>query len=298
MSEQDPKRLLEGGATPGGDGLRTLLEAGKSEGPTDRQLVMLAAKIGIVGGLGGAGAGGAGSAGAGAGSAGGAGGAGAGGAGGAGAGAGAGAIGGKAAAGTVAAAKAAMAVKVIGAIAVASVAGAGAVAVTRQPAPSAPVGLVAKAAPSASPDAAANTATNANANDDTTEEEAATAPADALDATVDTASSAGARPAAHPSAPTVASADAKNEGPEAEVKLVQRAQDALRASRPAEALALCNDHAKRFPNGMVAQECEVIAVEALVKTGRTEEARKRAARFKARFPGSASIRRLDVLLGD
>ncbi|MDB5218419.1 MAG: Translation initiation factor 2, partial [Myxococcaceae bacterium] len=99
-------------------------------------------------------------------------------------------------------------------------------------------------------------------------------------------------------AANTASADAKDEGPEAEVKLVQRAQDALRGARPAEALALCNDHAKRFPNGMVTQECEVIAVEALVKTGRKDEARKRADRFKARFPGSASIRRLDVLLGD
>jgi outer membrane protein assembly factor BamD (BamD/ComL family) len=100
------------------------------------------------------------------------------------------------------------------------------------------------------------------------------------------------------SATTLASSAAKDEGPEAEVKLVQRAQDALRSSRPAEALALCNDHTKRFPNGMVTQECEVIAIEALVKTGRKDEARKRADRFKARFPGSAAIRRLDVLLAD
>ena len=89
-----------------------------------------------------------------------------------------------------------------------------------------------------------------------------------------------------------------DEGPEAEVKLVQRAQDALRGGRAPEALALCNDHARRFPNGMVTQECEVIAVEALVKTGRKDEARRRADRFKARFPGSAAIRRLDVLLGE
>lgn len=95
-----------------------------------------------------------------------------------------------------------------------------------------------------------------------------------------------------------ASAEVRDESLAVEVKLVQRAQDALRGSRPAEALALCNDHAKRFPDGVVTQECEVIAVEALVKTGRKDEARRRADRFKARFPGSASIRRLDVLLGD
>ncbi|MBX3193412.1 MAG: hypothetical protein KF819_40900, partial [Labilithrix sp.] len=68
----DPKRMLE--ASRGE--LRALLEAGKSEVPSDRQMMMLAAKIGILGGLGGAGAAGA---------------AGAGGAGGAGAGASAGA---------------------------------------------------------------------------------------------------------------------------------------------------------------------------------------------------------------
>ena len=49
---------------------------------------------------------------------------------------------------------------------------------------------------------------------------------------------------------------------------------------------------------MLAQECEIIAIEALVKTGRKDEARKRANRFKSRFPGSSGIRRLDVLLGD
>ena len=88
-----------------------------------------------------------------------------------------------------------------------------------------------------------------------------------------------------------------SEGPEAEVKLVTRAQDAL-APHPAEALALCNDHAKRFPKGIVVQECEVIAVSALVKLGRRDEARARAARFKTRFPGSTSIRRLDVILAE
>jgi outer membrane protein assembly factor BamD (BamD/ComL family) len=81
------------------------------------------------------------------------------------------------------------------------------------------------------------------------------------------------------------------------VKLLERAQDALRA-RPAEALALCNDHAKRFPNGMLVQEREMVAIEALVKVGRRDEARARADRFKARFPGSTHARRLDVLLAN
>jgi len=81
------------------------------------------------------------------------------------------------------------------------------------------------------------------------------------------------------------------------VKLLERAQDALR-SRPAEALALCNDHAQRFPSGMLVQEREAIAIEALVKTGRKDEAKKRVERFKGRFPGSTHSRRLDALVGD
>ena len=89
----------------------------------------------------------------------------------------------------------------------------------------------------------------------------------------------------------------RDEGPKAEVQLLERAQDALR-SRPEEALALCNDHKKRFPSGMLVQEREVIAIEALVKTARKDEARAQADRFKKRFPGSSHIRRLETLLAN
>jgi hypothetical protein len=278
MSEQDPKRLLEGGGSSGE--LRSLLEAGRSEMPDNTRLAMLAVKMGIVGGLGGAGAAGA---------------AGAGGAGGGGAGT-AGAVGGgKAVATAATAAKVGMAVKVIGAIAVASAAGAGAVVVANRQVETAtrPAGMVAGPSANASANANANANASASANANANADVESGGDADAGGVVTPPVTTRTARTAAN-----TASAEAKDEGPEAEVKLVQRAQDALRGSRPAEALALCNDHAKRFPNGMVTQECEVIAVEALVKTGRKDEARKRADRFKARFPGSASIRRLDVLLGE
>jgi len=259
MSEQDPRRMLEGGASQEAGGLRSLLEAGKSEVPSDRQMMLLAAKIGILGGLGGAGA----------------------------AGAGAGAGGGKAATGAAGALKAGLAVKVIGAVAIASAAGAGAVAVSNRSAePVAPVGLVAAEVASATGVANANADAAASVEVEVEVEVAEDAGAKVSGAKVRPLNSA-----------NVATAAVASEGPEAEVKLVQRAQDALR-SRPDESLALCNEHAKRFPNGMVSQECEVIAIEALVKTGRKEEARKRAARFKTRFPGSAALRRLDVLLAD
>jgi hypothetical protein len=84
--------------------------------------------------------------------------------------------------------------------------------------------------------------------------------------------------------------------PTAEVKLLERAQDALR-SRPADALALCTEHERRFPRGMLAQEREVIAIEALVKEGRIPDATARADRFAAAHPSSTHQRRIDALLG-
>ena len=82
---------------------------------------------------------------------------------------------------------------------------------------------------------------------------------------------------------------------ETEIQLLQRAQDALGGS-PARALALLDQHAARFPGAGLGQEREVIAIDALVRLGRAEEARARAAAFAARFPRSAHLRRLDALV--
>jgi hypothetical protein len=177
-------------------------------------------------------------------------------------------------------------VKVVAVVAIAGTAGAGVVVVASRhnaETTTAPVGLVATEAPkSATASATANANASANADD-------------ALMALGDDAGVKG--HTVKVGGKNTASADVKDEGPQAETQLVTRAQDALR-SNPSEALALCNDHAKRFPNGMLVQEREVIAIEALVKTGRTDEARRRADRFKARFPGSAAIRRIDVIVGN
>jgi hypothetical protein len=288
VSAEDPKRLLEDSL--GDAGVRALLEAGKSEVPTQGQLVALAAKLAVLGGLGGAGAAGA----AGAGSAG-AGSAGAGSAGSAGAAGAAGSAGAAASAG--AAVKVGLAFKVVGALAVVSVAGTGAVVATRSVESHAPVGLVAT---TASPSAAREGRSAPDGGSLGTARGAASAGAEAgAEEPGGGGDDASVAPRARATATATATATAArhDEGPEAEVKLVERAQDALRA-RPAEALALCDEHARRFPSGMVTQECEVIAVEALVKLGRRGEAKARAGRFKARFPGAAAGRRLDVLLDD
>jgi len=83
---------------------------------------------------------------------------------------------------------------------------------------------------------------------------------------------------------------------ETEAHFLQRAQDAL-ATGPAQALALAEAHASRFPAGTLGQEREVVAIQALVRLGRVEEARARGGRFLAAFPGSAHRRRLEALLG-
>jgi hypothetical protein len=83
--------------------------------------------------------------------------------------------------------------------------------------------------------------------------------------------------------------------PAAELALIRRAHDALRAS-PARALEIAEEHRQRFAAGALVQEREVVAIEALVHLGRTEAARARAAAFHARWPRSAHGRRVDVLV--
>jgi hypothetical protein len=70
---------------------------------------------------------------------------------------------------------------------------------------------------------------------------------------------------------------------DAELSLVERARDAL-ASDPATALALADRHASEFPQGQLIEEREVIAIEALMKLGRTAEAQSRALRVLSEHP--------------
>lgn len=277
MSAEDPKRLSEGGGA-----LAEMIAAGQEELPADHQIGALALKLGIAGGLGGAGgaaaaakagAGAAAKASAGAASAGAA---GAGAAGAAGAGAGV----------AVGAAKVGLAMKIGAAVALVGAVSVGTVAVTSSPRP-APTGLVATTSPP--PPEATPSAPRARGTD--------LAPPPSAEPIVSAPSASAPAPrVSAPSPRASASAPVIDEGPEAEVKLLERAQDALRG-RPAEALALSQEHARRFPRGMLGQEREVIAIEALAKLGRTDEARARADRFRARFPGSSHARRIDAILG-
>jgi hypothetical protein len=81
------------------------------------------------------------------------------------------------------------------------------------------------------------------------------------------------------------------EPPPDEFALLWRARERIRRD-PAAALALLDTHAGRFANGQLAPEREVLAVEALRQLGRTEEAEARLRSFRAQYPGSIHLRRL------
>ncbi len=70
-----------------------------------------------------------------------------------------------------------------------------------------------------------------------------------------------------------------------EAQLLRAAQAALKTD-PARALALTQEHKRRFPHGVLAQEREVIAIEALSKVDQAA-AKKRAEQFRQEYPGSA-----------
>ena len=95
--------------------------------------------------------------------------------------------------------------------------------------------------------------------------------------------------------PRVAEAS-KAPAPSEEIALLQRAQDSLRSS-PSRSLALVHEHGQSFPRSMLIQEREVIAVEALMRMGRTTAARLRAERFHRRWPSSSHCERIDRLVG-
>jgi hypothetical protein len=82
---------------------------------------------------------------------------------------------------------------------------------------------------------------------------------------------------------------------ESEVAILEAAEDAL-SSNPVSALARADHHANRFPNGALAQEREVIAIDALMRLGRGGEARYRAENFYRAFPSSAHRQRIEALL--
>jgi hypothetical protein len=72
---------------------------------------------------------------------------------------------------------------------------------------------------------------------------------------------------------------------EEELALLASAQTALRSGQAAQALALTDEHAKRFPKGMLGAERRLIRIRALCASGRKEQG---LAEGRAAFPDEAS----------
>lgn len=80
-----------------------------------------------------------------------------------------------------------------------------------------------------------------------------------------------------------------------EIELLRDARLALRQS-PSAALALAEQHARLYPQGKLSQERELIAISALVASGRRTAALSRGARFEQAFPTSPYRKQLGELL--
>jgi hypothetical protein len=80
----------------------------------------------------------------------------------------------------------------------------------------------------------------------------------------------------------------------AESRRMAEARALVRSNRPSEALRALDAIGRDFPNGVLTQEREALAIEALRALGNLTGARERADRFLERYPGSphaASVRR-------
>lgn len=115
---------------------------------------------------------------------------------------------------------------------------------------------------------------------------------------VDALPSAGAPAPGGPVRAPKAAPSAENSGspPPSELELLQRAQVAL-GRNAARALSIAGEQARAYPSGEYVQEREVIAVEALARLGRSDEASDRARALVERFPRTPYRQRLAIAIG-
>ena len=79
----------------------------------------------------------------------------------------------------------------------------------------------------------------------------------------------------------------------AERMLLDEARAAIVQGAPDRALDRLEQHRARFPKGLLAEERDAMAIEALVNAGRYDEARSQAAAFRERAPGSLFVATVD-----
>jgi hypothetical protein len=98
-------------------------------------------------------------------------------------------------------------------------------------------------------------------------------------------------PAVHaPGARVAGSIEApSSRGLAAERALLDVARASLARGEPAEALVATGRHAHEYPDGVLVEEREAIAVKSLVALGRMDEARSRARALEQRFPNGLTV---------
>ncbi|MFT3925102.1 MAG: hypothetical protein QM778_21380 [Myxococcales bacterium] len=94
--------------------------------------------------------------------------------------------------------------------------------------------------------------------------------------------------------PTV-TPEVEKHDPAAELSILMRARRVLLAD-PGRTLELAEEHAREYPRGAFAEEREVLAIEALVRTGKQPAAAQRAQAFGKDFPKSTHRTRIQQLV--
>jgi hypothetical protein len=97
--------------------------------------------------------------------------------------------------------------------------------------------------------------------------------------------------------PVVVAPKASQDPIVAEHDLLARARRALDTD-PARTLSLASEHGRRFPDGMLSSEREFLRISALVKLGRTAEARAARDAFVRAWPDSAYRSEIDHLVSE
>jgi len=96
--------------------------------------------------------------------------------------------------------------------------------------------------------------------------------------------------------PAPSSSESSEEAVAAERALLDAARIAIANGQPQNAVDLVERHAREFPRGRLVEEREALAVRALVKASRYEEARKRGIAFKATWPLSLAMPAVNAAL--
>ncbi|KYF97046.1 hypothetical protein BE20_40010 [Sorangium cellulosum] len=123
-------------------------------------------------------------------------------------------------------------------------------------------------------------------------------------APVGTAAEAAPRPGPRPEAPIDAEPSRRPSGPKptetdllrAESALLTEARAKLRSGDAAAAAATLERLRAQFPNGVLRQEREVLAIDVLASRGNLQEAKRRAQAFVKQYPGSPHSAKLKRLL--